>query len=1120
MEFVSSIAGKVADYLFVAASGQLGYLIHYNDNVKDLKEKVEALAGRRERIQVKIDTAKRIGESIFTDVHNWMEKVDKISAETEKFFEDEVKANKGCLKGWCVNLGQRYWFSKAAKKHTLEISDRLQEVEKFESVSCRAPPPGIISSSKLFSSGNFESRNSIKKQIMKALIDDDHVSIIGICGMGGVGKTTLLKEIGQQAKEEKIYDAVVMAVVSQTPSIMKIQGDIADMLGVTNSLPPNSELARATFLWERIKKEKRILVVLDDIWRRIELDEIGIPFGDDHEGCKIVITSRSKLVCNQQDCQKVFTIETLSKQESWVLFKEIVGEIVENSDIDLIARDVAAKCGGLPIAIVTVARALKGKNKHVWTDAARQLKKSTPSNIPGVESNIISSLELSFNYLETMEAKSLFLFCSLFPEDYEIPIEDLVPYRIGLRWSEDFDEKIEDVRDRIFGIVSTITSSFLLIDEGKNFVKMHDVIRDFALTIAPKYNHKYMVKAGIGLQEWPNRDTFENLTCISLMANKIRELPNGLECPKLQALLLQENSNLVVPSCFFQEMKDLKVLDLSKTGLLSLPESLSFLSTIRTLNLSDCDLGDLSVIGSLSKLEILSLYRSSIQEIPDSFSQLSNLRLLDLNNCWELTLIPRGVIPSLKKLEELYINRFKQWEFESENLKSNANLVELEALSRLTHLEISISNLDLSPKLLVFPNNLSKFKLRIGDTEYNDDYLDSNRYSRNMHVSKTSISKIHDCVKGLLKRTECLFLEKIANLESISHNLVEEGFNELKYLDITSCDEIKYLLNTLEWTPNSIFHNLEELVIDYNPNLVELCHGQPPAQSFSKLKLLRMAGCHEMVNVVPSHLLQSFQNLQTFKERDCRSLVYIFDCKDIKIAEGEAKLLSSLELLELNELPELSHIWNGDHQSISLCSLKRVQLLHCDKLIKLFSPTLLQNLICLEEIYIRDCNNLEEIFGKKETLDEELDHTITSPSLGNLTTIQIYDCDKLKNLFTPSIVKCLVKLKSLKIWGCSTIEEIVTNEKGEKEASIERIVFPSLYYLDLYYLDNLTCFSSGSYTIEYPSLERLEIGECGKMKTFGYGEQVTPKLKKVLVEGWVERWKDNLNATVQEYFNE
>ncbi|XP_031249798.1 disease resistance protein SUMM2-like [Pistacia vera] len=289
MEFLSSITVEVGKCLFTAAGDQLGYLFHYNDNVENLKKQAKKLEDSRDTVKMKIESAKSNGENIFPDVQSWIAEAESISAKAKKFIEDEVKANKRCLKGWCINLKQCYRFSKEAKKHTLEISDQLQAVEKFQIVSCPAPPSGIILPSKLFSSGTFESRNSIKKQIVKVLIDDHNVSIIGICGMGGVGKTTLVKEISKQVKEEKMYDVVVMAVVSQTPNIVKIQEEIANMLGL--KLSTDIESGRARSLWERIKKEKRILVVLDDVWERIKLDEIGIPFGSDHRGCKILITS-------------------------------------------------------------------------------------------------------------------------------------------------------------------------------------------------------------------------------------------------------------------------------------------------------------------------------------------------------------------------------------------------------------------------------------------------------------------------------------------------------------------------------------------------------------------------------------------------------------------------------------------------------------------------------------------------------------------------------------------------------------------------------------------------------------------------------------------------------------
>ncbi|XP_031275678.1 disease resistance protein At4g27190-like [Pistacia vera] len=1022
--------------LWGLARHRLRHVLHYRDNIEELREQTKTLGASRNRLQRKVEAAERNGEIIETGVRDWIAEVDKITAEAKIVLEDEAKAK------MCLNIRSRYKLSKEATKKAFKIF-QLQEEGKFDNVSHLAPPPPVSfpsstashndseseEGSSLEFSDTLESRQSIMKEIVRSL-KDDNVSTIGIYGIGGVGKTTMVKEIGKQAKERKLYDAVVMAVVTKTPSILNIQGNIARMLGF-KILNNNATSSRAHSLKKRIKEENKILVILDNIWGRIELDEIGIPFGSNHRGCKIILTSRSRNVCNEMVCQKTFSVESLPNQESWDLFKSIVGLDVEDSDINQFAKVIVAD--GWPIAIVTLARALKNKNKHLWSNAAEQLKMSSPTNIEGINESIVRALEFSYNCLECEESKSMFLFCSLFPEDFQIPVEDLVHYGMGLRWFKDMTS-MADVKVKTQNVVSTLISSFLLINDnecGEESVKMHDVVHVVALTLALKYNHTFMVKDGIRLTEWPSGDTFKDFTSISLISHDIREVPEELECPNLQSLLLQQNSKLVVPDKFFQRVKDLKILDLSRTWIFLMPKSLSLLVNLRTLYLKFCKLGDLSVIGELRNLEILSFFGSNVKVIPTSFNQLCNLRLLDLRQCRELTLISHGVLSCLHKLEELYmIKGFRHKNFQGSR-KVFAKLDELRALSHLSSLQIFMPNPILLPDKMPF-QNLSSFILEIG---VQDDYWDADKYARNMMLSHMKIVDKFDWIKSLLKRSENLFFSEIPNFDTIFHDLAKEGMNELKSLAIKSC-EVESLQNTTEWAGNLTFHNLEELRINKTPKLVEICHGPLPTDSFSKLKFLEVKWCNLIVTIVPSHLLQRLQNLETFKASACNSVLNIFDFEGLENVTGEAKLFSSLKDLELIMLPKMTHIWKGDIRFVSLHSLKRINLEHCQKLVKVFSPALLQTFGCLEKIEISYCSNLEDIFGTN-------DQATTSPNLGNLTYIAISYCKKLKNLFDPSIVKTLVNLRKLKLSHCSTIQEMVTSE-GENGGSTSKIVFCSL----------------------------------------------------------------------------
>ena len=144
------------------------------------------------------------------------------------------------------------------------------------------------------------------------------------------------------------------------------------------------------------------------------MGKIGIPPPDTHKGCKLVLTSRNKhVLSNEMSTQKDFGVEHLQGDEAWILFKNMVGDSIENPDLLLIATDVAKECTGLPIAIVTVATALKNKSLSIWKDALQQLKRPTSTNIRGMEAKVYSSLKLSYEHLEGDEVKSLCLLCGL-----------------------------------------------------------------------------------------------------------------------------------------------------------------------------------------------------------------------------------------------------------------------------------------------------------------------------------------------------------------------------------------------------------------------------------------------------------------------------------------------------------------------------------------------------------------------------------------------------------------------------------------------------------------------------------------------------------------------------------
>ncbi|XP_065874208.1 probable disease resistance protein At4g27220 [Euphorbia lathyris] len=554
MEVLTSVAADAAPGLLGQIIKHIGYICKYKENLDRLKAAAEELDARRKVGHCFAEEIKRKQRSVADNVSLWQSKADKLFQDAkEKIDRNDIS---------CLNLCSRYSKSRSASKMTVEINEMVLAAPDFGNNFDR-PLPKSGDKFNLRGFMEFDSRLTVLNKVLEALKDKE-VSMCSICGMGGVGKTTLAKKLIQRVEVDHLFHKVIMVILSQNPDFEKIQNEIIEKLQLKVS--ENTMAARAIWLNDWLTKN-RTLLILDDVWGQLDdedFEKIGIPLRCNT--CKIVVTSRIEDECEKMGSQRTFLIETLKEGEAWDLFRWNAGECVDDLALRETARKIADECDGLPIAIVAIAKALKEKPRAVWDDSLRQLQKSNLPGISGME-KMYSRIQLSYDLLKDEEAKSCFLLCCLFLEDYSIPVDHLVSCCKGLRSLKDV-KTMKETRDRVESKIDKLKNSNMLLDgEIAGSVKMHDVFRDFAISISSKDEHPYIVRCEKVMKDWPDKSQLQNCRAISFVCDKIEKPPLNLTCPKLELLHLILNDN-GIPIGFFEGMKELKVLLLKVPSLL------------------------------------------------------------------------------------------------------------------------------------------------------------------------------------------------------------------------------------------------------------------------------------------------------------------------------------------------------------------------------------------------------------------------------------------------------------------------------------------------------------------------------------------------------------------------
>uniref|UniRef100_A0A2N9G854 AAA+ ATPase domain-containing protein n=1 Tax=Fagus sylvatica TaxID=28930 RepID=A0A2N9G854_FAGSY len=651
---VGSIISSMAEYC--------DYHRGTDEHVKNLKRRWEVLESRKEDLESRLEAELRRGKKQKKEVELWLGEVHKIKDEINI---EQVPARWKFL--------SRMRMGECASKKTKVVEDLLIQASNFtdslvvdlpESIGEMIPASTLVGES---------TTQRTMEEIRVCLLDDNDVRKIGVYGMGGIGKTTVMKQIHNLLlKETEIFDKVIWVTVSKEFDLIKLQSDIASKLNIDLS-KFDDVITRATKLNAELEYTKRYVLILDDMWEAFALEEVGIPEPTPANGCKLVLTTRNLSVCVGMSCKSI-KMELLSKEEARKLFLDKLGHDVFNApNLKAIAEEVLEKCAQLPLAIVTTAASFKClTDDFEWRDALEELRTSV-KGFNNKEQQVLETLKFSYDRLEGERLKQCLLHCALHPEDFEIGKQELIEHLI--------DEGIIKRRnsrqaefDRGYSMLKKLENACLLENgiykySSEKFVKMHDLVRDMVLWVA---SPQFKVEGHLGLEDFSDEGKWgEDLVKASLMYNNISRIPPNASpmCPKLSTLLLQGITE--VPDGL-EMLVNLRYLDLNAEKLKIMPsEILPKLSRLQYLAVSsESELitvesrgdpwrkGDLQV--TKFKWESRKEKDASAQVAPHTFSRLKGIHI---DTCGKLKkLLTPGLLLQLHNMEHIDVGGCEQLE--------------------------------------------------------------------------------------------------------------------------------------------------------------------------------------------------------------------------------------------------------------------------------------------------------------------------------------------------------------------------------------------------------------------------------------------------------------------------
>ncbi|XP_021806961.1 putative disease resistance protein At1g50180 [Prunus avium] len=483
--------------------------------------------------------------------------------------------------------------------------------------------------------------NNVEGLVMNLVKDENRHQVVFIWGMGGLGKTTLARQLYHHKKIRHHFRSFAWVCVSQQCQVRNVwEGILFKLISTTKEQKQEikemtyDEIAKKLF---RVMEEMRCLVILDDIWSIEAWNLLKFAFPNAETESTVLLTTRNQAVALHPN-RNVFLheLQPLNENESWELL--VKKAIHARAEIDLgMYRDLGRKmlqyCKGLPLAIIVLAGVLARKNSiKEWERVYENVHEYISRGIGREEEygGVSQVLALSYDDLPYY-LKPCFLYLGHYPEDYEFLVSQLTKLWVA--------EGLISLRQQRHGSRET----------------MEDIARDCLSVLVERCLVQVGTSGSTGTikeNEAANPLTSSSMATKAAQLGKIRRLAIYVDENIDRLVSSRDETNGHVRSLLFYGLREW--MPKSEKVLLSPSKDFKVLRVLKVEGLYKVEVELPSEIGNMVHLRFLSVKDSEIKRFPPSLGNLVCLQTLDFR-VWNVDMVIPNVIMKMKQLRHLYL---------------------------------------------------------------------------------------------------------------------------------------------------------------------------------------------------------------------------------------------------------------------------------------------------------------------------------------------------------------------------------------------------------------------------------------------------------------------------------